>query len=187
MKWPVPSWRWHTDCWDSPIVYLCWVWGWKMCTTWLVEGRDLLSLCSIMLCAVCWVDCIRRKWRKFTEDKINGGFFLWETISRSFFFLFRSRVSSTLKDRSMFEVCHRHHDNCKDMYIWSLILASFYVKMNVMAGIYDNLKIYEYVIIDFEKYWCFFSVYEILQALCYVCSTVADPLLLLCLFRVDCI
>lgn len=132
MKWPVPSWRWHTDCWDSPIVYLCWVWGWKMCTTWLVEGRDLLSLCSIMLCAVCWVDCIRRKWRKFTEDKINGGFFLWETISRSFFFLFRSRVSSTLKDRSMFEVCHRHHDNCKDMYICSLILASFYVKMNVM-------------------------------------------------------
>lgn len=132
MKWPVPSWRWHTDCWDSPIVYLCWVWGWKMCTTWLVEGRDLLSICSIMLCAVCWVDCIRRKWRKFTEDKINGGFFLLETISRSFFFLFRSRVSSTLKDRSMFEVCHRHHDNCKDMYICSLILASFYVKMNVM-------------------------------------------------------
>lgn len=59
-------------------------------------------------------------------------FFYEKLLVDHFFFLFRSRVSSTLKDRSMFEVCHRHHDNCKDMYICSLILASFYVKMNVM-------------------------------------------------------
>lgn len=132
MKWFVLSWRWYIDCWDSFIVYLCWVWGWKMCIIWFVEGRDLLLLCSIMFCVVCWVDCMRRKWRKFIEDKINGGFFLWEIISRLFFFFFRLRVLFILKDRSMFEVCYRYYDNCKDMYICSLILVLFYVKMNVM-------------------------------------------------------
>lgn len=74
LKWPVPSWRWHTDCWDSPIVYLCWVWVWKTCTTWLVEGRHLVSICSITLCAVCQVDCIRRKWRKLVLQKIKWYF-----------------------------------------------------------------------------------------------------------------
>lgn len=44
----------------------------------------------------------------------------------------------------MFEVCYRYYDNCKDMYICSLILVLFYVKMNVM----------EYIII-----WKFMSMW----------------------------
>lgn len=60
------------------------------------------------------------------------GFFYEKLLVDYFFFFFRLRVLFILKDRSMFEVCYRYYDNCKDMYICSLILVLFYVKMNVM-------------------------------------------------------
>lgn len=113
MKWPVPSWRWHTDCWDSPIVYLCWVWGWKVCTTWLVEGRHLSIsnqyVAYNLLC--CLSSRLHKKEMKeicITEDKMVFSFY--QTLIVLYIKLFfRSRVSSTLKDRSMFEVCHHNY------------------------------------------------------------------------------